>query len=346
MDGTMHDALNTASQTEPRVFVIHENDDWVVPLRKEFEARRIAFSEWFLDQGILDLRTAPPAGVFYNRMSASSHTRGHRFAPELTGAVLAWLKRHGRTVVNGERALALEVSKVAQYEALDKFGVETPETLAVVGRENIPDAARRLGFPLILKHNRAGKGLGVRLFLSEAALDEHLASGEFQESVDGITLVQRYIKAPQPFITRVEFVGGKFLYAVRVDTSQGFELCPADACNIAGPPLAEVCPAVAPGDKFQILRNFSHPLVARWQAFLAANDIGIAGVEFIVDENGRPFTYDVNTNTNYNPDAEANDGRGGTARGGMGAIANYLGGLLSRQGSAAIEPSLPLAEPA
>ena len=61
---------------------------------------------------------APPAGIFYNRMSASSHTRDHRYAPELTGAVLAWLKRHGRIVVNGERALQLEVSKVAQYEAL------------------------------------------------------------------------------------------------------------------------------------------------------------------------------------------------------------------------------------
>ncbi|HEX3708675.1 MAG TPA: hypothetical protein VHV56_02175 [Pseudolabrys sp.] len=340
----MHDARIGGSQTEPRVYTIHENNDWVAPLRKEFDARRVPFTEWFLDQGILDLRADPPPGVFYNRMSASSHTRDHRYAPELTAAVLAWLKRHGRTVVNGERALALEVSKVAQYEALDKFGVETPETLAVVGKDNIPEAARRLGFPLILKHNRAGKGLGVRLFLSEAALHEHLAGGEFAESIDGITLVQRYIKAPQPFITRVEFVGGKFLYAVRVDTSQGFELCPADACNIASPALADICPAVAPSDKFQIVQNFSHPLVARWQAFLAANDIAIAGVEFIVDENGRPYTYDVNTNTNYNPDAEAKDGRADSARSGMGAIANYLGGLLSRQSATAAEPSLPLAE--
>ena len=28
------------------------------------------------------------------------------------------------------------------------------------------------------------------------------------QSVDGITLIQEYIRAPQPFITRVEFVGG------------------------------------------------------------------------------------------------------------------------------------------
>src|SRR5215468_9860258 len=161
----------------PRVTVIHENDAWVEPLRREFAARDIAYAEWFLDQGVLDLRASPPPGVFYNRMSASSHTRDHRYAPELTGAVLAWLKRHGAVVVNGERALQLELSKVAQYEALAKFGIETPQTLAVVGKENIAEAARRLGYPVILKHNRAGKGLGVRLLLSAAALDEHLASG-------------------------------------------------------------------------------------------------------------------------------------------------------------------------
>src|SRR6185369_13321651 len=294
------------------------------------------------DEGILDLRAEPPPGVFYNRMSASSHTRGHRHAPELTGAVLAWLKHHGAAVVNGERALQLELSKVAQYEALRKFGIETPQTLAVVGKQNIAEAAQRLGYPVILKHNRAGKGLGVRLLLSAAALDEHLASGAFEPSVDGITLVQRYIKAPQPFITRVEFVGGKFLYAVRVDTSQGFELCPADVCQIDAPPLADVCPAVAPSDKFQIVRDFDHPLLPKWQAFLAANDIGIAGIEFIVDENGRAFTYDVNTNTNYNPDAEAKDGRARTSASGMGAIASYLGHLLARETRAGVRQAAPV----
>ncbi|HKS65493.1 MAG TPA: hypothetical protein VJT13_27560 [Xanthobacteraceae bacterium] len=331
----MRQSLNPLDRS-PKVYVIHENDDWVVPLRKNFDARGIPFAEWHLDQGILDLRASPPPGVFYNRMSASSHTRDHRYAPELTAAVLAWLKGHGANVVNGERALQLELSKVAQYEALAKFGIETPQTLAVVGKQNIAEAARSLGFPVILKHNRAGKGLGVRLLLSSAALDEHLASGDFEPSVDGITLVQRYIKAPEPFVTRVEFVGGKLLYAVRVDTSQGFELCPADACQIDSPSLAAACPAVAPSDKFRIAQNFGHPLVAKWQAFLAANDIGIAGIEFIVDEHGRAFTYDVNTNTNYNPDAEANDGRAGTARSGMGAIASYLGGLLAREADAVV----------
>jgi hypothetical protein len=254
-------------------------------------------------------------------MSASSHTRGHRYAPEYTGAVLAWLTRHGRTIVNGERALQLEVSKVAQYESLARFGIETPATIATIGREHIPRAAAVIGYPVILKHNRAGKGLGIKLIYSEAALQEHLASEAFEDSIDGIMLVQRYIKAPEPFITRVEFIGGQLLYAVRVDTSQGFELCPADACQIEQP--GEVCPAVAPGHKFQIVPHFDHPLIPAWQAFLAANDIGVAGIEFIADAQGRAYTYDVNTNTNYNPDAETKDGRRG-----MQAIALHLKRLL------------------
>lgn len=309
------------SSNAPSVYVIHENDEWIVPLREAFDRLGTNYTEWHLKDGIVDLNSVPPEGVFYNRMSASSHTRGHRYAPELAAATVSWLTRHGRAVVNGQRALALEVSKVAQYEALKAFDIPVPETLAVVGKENIPAAVERLGFPVILKHNRAGKGLGVQLLRSQEALHEHLISDVFDHSIDGITLVQRYVAAPEPAITRVEFVGGKFLYAVRVDTSEGFELCPADACVINRDTLT--CPADGVADKFQIIQDFEHPLVEKWEAFLAANDIGIAGIEFIVDGDGNALTYDVNTNTNYNQDAEAKDGRQG-----MTAIAAYMSGLL------------------
>jgi Carbamoyl-phosphate synthase L chain, ATP binding domain len=313
-----------ASAETPRVFVIHENDAWVEPLRRELAILGTPFSDWFLDEGMLHLAMVPPEGIFYNRMSASSHTRGHHYAPEFAAAVLAWLKVHGRVVVNGERALQLELSKVAQYEALKAFRIPTPDTIAVIGRDNLADAAEKIGFPVILKHNRAGKGLGVRLLFSPAALVEHVRSSDFEESRDGVTLVQQYIKAPAPFITRVEFVGGKLVYAVRVDTSQGFELCPADACQTEA--VSSACPTVAAGDKFHILPKFEHPLLSAWQAFLAANDIDIAGVEFIVDGTGQAFTYDINTNTNYSPDAEAKDGRSG-----MRATAAYLTSLLTER---------------
>ncbi|HJN47014.1 MAG: alpha-L-glutamate ligase [Acidobacteria bacterium] len=314
-----------------QIHVLHENAAWVEPLRVALRERDLPFAEWFLDSGTLDLIHSPPHGVFYNRMSASSHTRGHRYGPEYAAAVLAWLERHGRRVVNGGRALQLEVSKVAQYAALESHGVRTPRTVAAIGRERVVEAARGFPPPFITKHNRAGKGLGVRLFHDAEALGRYVEGVAFEPSVDGITLIQEYIEAPEPFITRVEFVGGRLLYAVRVDTSQGFELCPADACRVDD----AFCPAgEGGGSLFRIVEGFDHPLVARYERVLADNDIHIAGIEFIVDCHGEAYTYDINTNTNYNSEAEAVAGAGQT---GMGAIADYLGSEL--RGVGHIAPS-------
>lgn len=299
-----------------RVYVLHENDAWVEPLRAAFKAQGTPFTEWFLDEGTVDLASAPPEGVFYNRMSASSYTRDHRYGPEYTAIVLAWLERHGRRVVNDTRALRLEISKAAQYAALEAAGIRTPRSIAAVGRKAIGEAANRFSGPVILKPNRGGKGHGVQLFASADALKAHVGSDAFELPVDGVSLLQEYIKAPEPFITRAEFIGGRFFYAVRVDTRQGFELCPADQCAVGD----AFCPTgETPAPRFQIIDKIDSGLRRRYEAFLAANGIGVAGIEFIVDASGTIHTYDVNTNTNYNPDAEARDGRSG-----MRAIARYL----------------------
>ena len=100
-----------------QIHVIHENAAWLAPLAQALDAERLPWCDWFLDRGAFDLSRQPPEGVFYNRMSASSHTRDHRYAAELTAAVLAWLAGHGRRIVNGPRALDLEISKARQYAA-------------------------------------------------------------------------------------------------------------------------------------------------------------------------------------------------------------------------------------
>lgn len=301
--------------SEPKIYVLHENAAWVEPLRAAFAERDLPFAEWFLDEGRVDFERTPPEGVFYNRMSASSFTRGHRFGPELTRHTLQWLEDHGRRVVNDSRAVALEVDKLAQYRRLRAAGIRTPRTVAAVGRGEVVAAAAAFGaWPLVLKPNRGGKGHDVRRFDDLVALEEHVNSAAFEPPLDGVTLVQEYLRTPEPFITRAEFVGGRYLYAVRVNTSAGFELCPADVCQTDdAPPL------------FQVVPRIDACLIERLEAFLADNGIGIAGVEFATDADGRSFAYDVNTNTNYNPDAEARAGVSG-----MGAIADYLGAELRR----------------
>lgn len=229
-------------------------------------------------------------------------------------------------MINGSRALRLEVSKVNQYMALNESGIATPKTLAAVGRENIVRAAEELGMAsFITKHNRAGKGQGVQLFHSIEALQGYLNGPNFDEPVDGITLIQQYIQAPTPHIIRHEFIDGNFFYAVKVDTSEGFELCPADACSVED----LFCPTEAEQDgpkaKFEILTDYHPDFIEQYETFLRANRIQVAGIEAIQDAAGMIYAYDVNTNTNYNSDAEAAAGHFGMLQ-----LAQYLGNELGQ----------------
>jgi hypothetical protein len=302
-----------------KIHVLHENDAWTRPLFDALEARGLPHESWHLAEGVVEPAGEPPEGVFYNRMSASAHTRGHRFAPELTRHVLTWLETAGRRVVNNSSALSLEVSKLGQYAALEAAGVRTPKTIGAVGRESVLRAARQLDeAPFILKPNRGGTGAGVQLIENVDQLAAVLDDPATEQPLDGTWLVQQYIRAAEPTITRCEFIGGRFFYAVRVDTSQGFDLCPADVCEVP-----------TQREKFEIIDGFDDPVLTNYATFLANNGIEVAGIEFIRDPAGTVFTYDVNTNTNYNSRAEAVAGVFGMER-----LADFLGRELERVRSA------------
>ncbi len=187
-----------------RIHVIHENPEWLPPFARALDAEGLPWEEWHLDGGTLHLDEQPPEGVFWSRMSASSHTRGHLRAKDHTRSVLSWLESYGRRVVNGRRVVELEMSKVDQLTALRAAGFDVPRTVAVIGDAGPASAAARgLPLPFITKDNQGGKGLGVRRFDSYAAFDDYLASDEFVPPVDHTLLLQEYVEPAEPYITRV-----------------------------------------------------------------------------------------------------------------------------------------------
>lgn len=307
------------------IHVLYENPDWLPPLLDALHDRGLPVQKHFLDGGTIDLGSPPPEGIFLNRMSPSSHTRGHQGGVVFMKEYLAYLESHGRRIINGSNAFSLEVSKVRQHATLEAFGIRTPRTVAVIGLEGMSEAARKLEPPFITKHNQGGKGLGVQLYRSHAALDETLANGGYDNSPDSINLIQQYIAPPVPFITRIEIVDGRFLYALRSSTEQGFELCPADACQIDD----QFCPVgeSGPDDRFSLREEITadDPLVQKMIAYCASQQIDVAGIEFVEDAQGRRHTYDVNGTTNYNGDVESKHGLHG-----MGAIADLCARELAR----------------
>ena len=284
----------------PTIHILFENPAWMPPLLEGLAA------EGFDDvrpveliEGAVDPLSEPPEGIWLNRISPSSHTRGHASTIELGREYLFWLESHGRRVVNGLDAFEVEVSKLRQDLLLNRWGIRTPKTVLAVGTAAMVDAAKRFNGPFITKHNQGGKGLGIRLFQTASELEAWVSDSGFDPGPGGKVILQQYIAAPEPFITRVEIVGGRFLFAMRSNTSDGFELCPSDACQLpqTGP---EVCPADGPASKFSTSPlTADDPLVQQYIAMCKGEGIDVAGIEFIEDADGNRYTYDINGTTNY-----------------------------------------------
>ena len=80
-----------------KAHIIHENDEWTLPLKTELKNLGVEFEDWHVEKANIDLGKNPPEGIFYNRMSASSHVRGHRYAPEYTATILTSLKNNKKS---------------------------------------------------------------------------------------------------------------------------------------------------------------------------------------------------------------------------------------------------------
>lgn len=308
------------------VHVLYENPDWLPPLLSALEEEGFEHRLIAVRHGLID--GVPEPGIYLNRMSPSSHTRGHTESVDLTREILAWLEFHGARVVNGLSAFELEMSKMRQFRALTKYGILTPRTGLAVGPEHLVTLSRTFDGPFITKHNRGGKGLGIELFQSADELAGRLERGEFDFGPNGQVIIQEYIDAAEPHITRVELVGGRMILAMESSTEEGFELCPSDVCQLeaARKKSPDNCP-IDGGAKFRPSPlSAEDPLVSRYIALCAGEGIELAGIEFVEDREGRRFTYDINGTTNYNQTLGREIGVDG-----MQELARYLRHVVSPQ---------------
>jgi len=309
--------MSSKNNSSPKIFVLHENPEWVDTYSKALSILGVEYEFWDLSGGVVDIDKQPPLGVFYVRMSASAHSRGNVFAADYARMLVRWLEAHGRRVINGSKALNLELSKMEQYLALKNVGVPVPHTLFITDEGSIDsaiDSIKKMPAPLIVKPNRGGKGEGVELVTDFGSIQDLLRS-KMKSSPDGTILVQEYIHAHDPYIVRNEFVGSELLYSVKVDTRDGFELCPADFCEVG---------QIADTPKFEILDGFQPPHLEQYRTLVKQYAIEIAGIEMIQNANGETFTYDINVNTNYNTLAEQTANYNDTEKAGLNAVCRFL----------------------
>src|SRR6266446_853826 len=214
--------------------VYYEHPDWFLPLFAELDARNISYLKLDASRHSYDpAAIAPDFSLFFNRMSASAYLRGNSQGIFFTHAYLAHLEGAGVRVLNGSWAFALEASKARQLRLLRSLGISFPKTRAVNCTAEILSAAQEIGFPLLIKPNIGGRGAGIVRFDSIEQLEAAIEACTLQLGIDQIALIQEFIPARNGQITRVETLGGKFLYAINIlVTGESFNLCPAELCQI------------------------------------------------------------------------------------------------------------------
>ncbi len=288
--------------------VYYEHPDWFRPLFAALDSRGINYVKLNASRHSFDPAAAGTEfSLLFNRMSASAYLRGNGQAIFFTQSYLAYIETTGVRVLNGSQAFALEISKARQLQLFDSLGLRFPKTRIVNCTDEIPAAAEEIGFPLLVKPNIGGRGAGIVRFDSIEQLGAAIDEAGLDLGKDRIALVQELIPARNGHITRVETLGGNFLYAIDIfTTGEDFNLCPAEICQIEGvAAFLEGSPTKGPEVKLRV-RPATPPrsLIDAVEKIVAVGGIDVGGVEYIIDErDGRAAFYDINALSNFVADA-------------------------------------------
>ncbi|VXC29981.1 ATP-grasp domain-containing protein [Sphingomonas sp. 8AM] len=270
--------------------LLYEHPMWFRPLFAALDEAGIGYRAIHADGFALDpAAPTPPAPVVFNRIAMSSFLRSPEHPIFHAAAALAHWEARGARVLNGAAALAIDASKARQLSLIAGLGLAIPATRVVHRAVDLPAAAAGLRFPVVVKANIGGSGAGIVRYDSADALAAAVADGSTPDSIDRVLLVQEYIPARGGTITRIETLGGRFLYAIAVDGGGSFDLCPADACALPGRPtitMTRVDPDPA--------------LIAAAEAIVGAAGIDVGGVEVLIDDrDGVARFYDINALSNF-----------------------------------------------
>src|SRR6266851_4949419 len=133
-----------------------------------------------------------------------------------------------------------------------------------------------------------------------AAVDEN----RLYFGIDSTALVQEAFTPRDGVITRVEVLGGKYLYAIKIHTTgESFNLCPADICqSTKGEELTRIaCPADAPRTGMTV-EGYEPParVIEDAERIMALAGVEVGGIEYATDDRtGRQLYYDVNALSNF-----------------------------------------------
>ena len=307
---------------KPDLAVLYEHPKWFEPLFAALDRRGIAYQAIRLSDHSFDpFSTDVPAPVVLSRVAMSGFLREADHGIFYAGSLLAHWAANGARVLNGAEVLAIDASKARQLSIISRLGLAIPATRVVHRAQDLVAAAAGMAYPLLVKANIGGSGAGIVRYSSADELAQSVADRSVPDSIDKVLLLQDYAPARGGSIIRMETLGGRFLYAIEVESGgDNFDLCPADAC-VAQPGRAAIrMNAVTPAPE----------LIEAAERIAQAVGLDVGGVELLIDDrDGTPRFYDINALSNFVADPVNVLGWDPHER-----LVNYIEGALGRREAA------------
>ena len=290
---------------EKPIAIYYEHPDWFRPLFQQLDEKSVPWLK--IDARHHSYDAASPEqeySLLFNRMSPSAWQRGLAHGIFYTLNYLAHLEGKGVRVVNGYRCFSHEISKALQLTNLEKLGFPYPKAQVINHPSQALAAAEAIGYPVVVKPNIGGSGAGITRFQSAEQLRAAVEGNQLYFGIDSTALVQEAFTARDGIVTRVEVLGGKYLYAIQIHTTgESFNLCPADICqNTRGEELTRIaCPVDAPKTGMKV-EGYEPPqqVVEDVERIVKLAGVEVGGIEYVFDERtGRQMYYDVNALSNF-----------------------------------------------
>jgi glutathione synthase/RimK-type ligase-like ATP-grasp enzyme len=272
--------------------VLYEHPQWFQPLFAALDRRGMPYVPIHLSGHSFDPASDDvPAPFVLSRVAQSSFLRETEHPIFYAEALLDHWARLGARVLNGADVLAIDSSKARQLSLIGSLGYAVPETRVVHRIQDLVAAAEGMAFPLLVKANIGGSGTGITRYSSLDELKASIADRTVPQSVDQVLLVQNYVPPRGGTIIRAETLGGRFLYAIEVESSgDSFDLCPADACVAQPGRKAVRMTAIRP----------SPELIDAAERIAGAAALDLGSVEVVIDDrDGTPRFYDINAMSNF-----------------------------------------------
>jgi glutathione synthase/RimK-type ligase-like ATP-grasp enzyme len=275
----------------PDLAILYEHPKWFLPLFAALDRRGVRYEAIHLGAHSFDPTSRDiPAPVVLSRVAMSSFLREVDHGIFYAQSLLAHWEANGARVLNGADVLAIDTSKARQLSLISKLGYQVPATRVVHRVDDLVATSEGMRWPLLVKANIGGSGAGIVRYSSAEELARSIREGTVPDSVDKVLLLQDYAPARGGSIVRMETLGGRFLYAIGVESGgDSFDLCPADAC-VSARGTAIRMNAVTPDPH----------LIEAAERIAQASGLDVGGVEVLIDDrDGTPRFYDINALSNF-----------------------------------------------